>query len=63
MSASLLNKAKVRQYILDTTARLRPGWTCTRVSGEAVDRIEAKLRAMIRTQIQGHPTKGQTFRP
>ena len=34
--AALINKTVVRRYIIDAAKRERPGWTCTRVSGEAL---------------------------
>ncbi len=63
MSSSLLNRAATRQYILTLARDLRPGWRCTRVSAEAIERIEVRLRELIRSQVEGHPTRGQTFRP
>jgi hypothetical protein len=60
----LINQKAVRQYILETAAKDRPGWLCTRVSQEGLERINAKLRFMIRGMVQSHPSGcGQTFKP
>lgn len=62
--SSLLNRAAARRYILDVAARLRPAWGCARVSAEALDDLEAALRARIRRLIESHPSGcGRTFRP
>jgi len=61
--SSLLNRAQVRRFILDTARVMRPFWGCTRVSEEGMERIEADLRVRIRRMIECHPTVGKTFRP
>lgn len=60
--SSLLNTEHTKQFILYKTQRLRPGWDCTRVSKEAIEQIEAKLRVMIIQMVESHPTVGKTFR-
>ncbi len=44
MSGSLLNKKAVRQYLLDEAKVQHPHKAYTRVSEEALDDIEARLR-------------------
>ena len=61
--SSLLNKAQVRKFVLDTARAERPWWPCTRVSEEGLQRIEADLRVRIRQMVACHPTVGKTFRP
>jgi len=61
--SDLLNRTRVREFILDTTKRVRPGWTCTRVSEQALDQINARLRALVIQMIESHPTLGKTFKP
>ncbi len=63
MNGSLLNKRATRKFILDQWAKRRKHWPCERVSTEAMDIIEAKLRSMIISMIEGHPSIGKTFRP
>lgn len=63
MSQDLLNKAACKRFILAKVESLRPGWKATRVSKEALDALEAKIRTIIVAQVQSHPTLGQTFRP
>jgi hypothetical protein len=61
----MLNKKRVRKYILAAWRIRRLGCTVkmTRVSAEAMETIEAKLRNMIDGMIDSHPSVGQTFRP
>ncbi len=60
----LICRKAVRAFILAMAARTRPGWRCTRVSGEAYGVIQAHLRASILRMIQQHPSGcGQTFKP
>ncbi|OHB65739.1 MAG: hypothetical protein A2Y76_01550 [Planctomycetes bacterium RBG_13_60_9] len=74
---SLLNKAQLREYILSRSKELRAVWHPERVSAEAIDMIEyklrrlidikamplieAELRQMLDRSISQHPTKGVTF--
>ncbi len=74
---SLLNKTHVREYILERAKQLRQVWHPERVSAEAVEMLEYKLRRIIDAKaipiieeelrriidqsITGHPTKGVTF--
>ena len=62
-NTALLNRRATRKFILAKAARLRPGWQCERVSTESMDIIEAKLKNMIISMVEGHPSLGKTFRP
>ena len=62
MSASLLNKKAVRQFILAKIEALRPGWPAERVAADAFEKIDAHVRAYIVNQVQHHPTVGKTFK-
>jgi hypothetical protein len=59
----LVNRAAYRRYVLDRCRALRPTWGCTRVSAEALDEVEAHLRARTDARIHAHPSMGRTFRP
>ena len=58
----LINKSKVKKFILNKTKQHRPGWNCERVSGEAYKEIDAMLSNMIVKMIKSHPTLGKTFK-
>jgi hypothetical protein len=59
----LISASKVRTFILDTWADMRPGHDITQVSAEALETLEADLRRLIRAKIRSHPSMGKTFRP
>jgi len=59
----LLNRSEVRKFILDTIKRTRPQLRISRVSREALDKLEYWLRDRIRGEISSHPSVGKTFRP
>ena len=61
-SASLLNRAEVRRFILDTLGRTRLHLRITRVSREALYTPEAWLRAKIESEVHSHPSVGKTFK-
>lgn len=58
---SLLNKSKVREFALQLSAENRGG-KFTRVSSEFVDRVESKLRNLIRQEIHSLPSVGVTLK-
>jgi len=58
----LLNRSEVRKFILDTLARSRPQLRFTRVSREALDKLEYWLREKIRSEVHSHPSVGKTFK-
>lgn len=51
----------VKEFILQKAEAMRKGWPVTCVSKTALDKIEAKVRALIIKAIQQHPTRGKTF--
>ena len=54
----LLNPAKVRRYALDLAERERHHHF-TAVSVEFIQRIDARLRNIIRDEIKRHPSRGK----
>ncbi len=54
----LVNPAKVRQYALDMAKRERHH-CFTAVSVEFIQRIDARLRNLIRDEIKRHPSRGK----
>jgi len=58
----LLNRSEVRKFILDAFARGRPHMRISRVSREALDKLEYWLREKIRNEVHSHPSVGKTFR-
>lgn len=58
----LINRSEVRKFILDAFARSRPHLQISRVSGEALDRIEYWLREKICSEVYSHPSVGKTFK-
>lgn len=51
----------VKEFILKKAESMRKGWDVTCVSKSALDKIEAKVRAMIIQAVKSHPTRGKTF--
>lgn len=62
MSCYLLNKKHVRDFILAKIKSLTPANPITRVSQEALDSYEARLRNWIVEDVRRHPTIGKTFK-
>ncbi len=60
--ADLLNKKATRQFILGQIEHLRPFLKVSRVSKQALDQYEGRIRAMILADIKTHPTFGKTFK-
>lgn len=60
---SLLNRSAVKTYILLNVKAKRAGWDCQRVSKEYLDNLEARVRAMVNTDIHQHRSVGKTFKP
>jgi len=58
----LLNRSEARKFILDTLQHSRPHLRFTRVSREALDKLEYWLREKIRGEVHSHPSVGKTFR-
>ena len=60
MSNSLISTSKVKKYILDYAATNR-SHKFTRVSQEAIDRVEAAARAAAKAIATSAPSKGKTL--
>lgn len=57
----LICESHVKAYILARAKTLRPGWPCRRVSKQALNEINARVRVMVDKMIKSHPTLGKTF--
>ena len=60
--ASILNQSATKQFILDKFKSLRPGMPITRISKEALEKLESQLRATIIFEVKRHPSVGVTFK-
>ncbi len=58
---SLLNRVATKKFILARFASLRAGPPMSRVSKDALDKLEADLRNTIEFEIMRHPSIGKTF--
>lgn len=58
-----LNRAATKKFVLTRFKDLRSGDPMTRVSKKYLDNLEARLKNMIITDIQGHRSVGVTFDP
>lgn len=59
----LVNRAEVKRYLLDRAQVLRPALGMKRVSEEAVQSLESRLRNMADDMIRRHPCMGRTIKP
>ncbi len=59
----LVNKAAMKRYLLDRAQMLRPALGMKRVSNEAVQSLESRLRMMADELILQHPSMGRTIKP
>ena len=59
---SLINRAKARRFILAQFESHRPQVGITRVSAEALDKIEFWLRNKLKDEVHRHPSVGKTFK-
>jgi len=61
--SSLLNRSAVKKFIIAKLASLRPGMEkeLTSVSKEALDKLEARLRVWIESDIMHHPSRGKRY--
>ena len=62
MNNDLLNRKHCKDYILDVASRMRTEWGCTRVSKEALDDLNFRIRRLIIESVKRHPTVKHTFR-
>lgn len=59
---SILNKTETKKFIIAKFKSLREGMPITRVSNDAIEKLEARLRAWIIEEVKIHPSLGKTFR-
>ena len=59
----LINRAEVKRYLLERAQMLRPALGMKRVSDEAVQSLESRLRNMADDTIRRHPCMGRTIKP
>ena len=59
---TIINRAALKRFILSYVEKDRPGWECTRVSGQALDQIEAFLRNKVRDSLHRQPSSGKTYK-
>lgn len=57
----LINRKATKQFILAKCEAMRPHLKLSRVKGDVFEQLDAKVRALIIAEIQGHPSKGKTF--
>jgi len=60
MSNSLINRSKVKRFILDFASENR-AHKFSRVSQESIDRVEAAARAAAKAIVTSAPSKGKTL--
>ncbi len=61
MSQNLINKKHTRDYILQRFETTRPHTKIKRVSKQALDDVEAKLRLILNRAVHSYPSVGKTF--
>lgn len=60
MSNGLINRSKVKRFVLDFASENR-AHKFTRVSQETLDKVEAAARAAARAIVTSAPSKGKTL--
>ena len=61
MSRRLINGTRVKNYIKQRFATTRSHIGINRISKQALDDIDAKLRLMINRAVHSYPSVGKTF--
>lgn len=59
----LVNRTELKRYLLDRSQMLRPALGMKRVSDEAVQSLESRLRNMADDMIRRQPCMGRTIKP
>jgi hypothetical protein len=57
-----INAKAVRELALHLAAAHRPAQGFTRVSKEFLERIDAKVRNLVLTEVNSHPSVGRTLK-
>lgn len=62
--SSIINKSEVRKFALACAEEHRAAWAARglRVSGDFLNRIEARLKNIIVAEVNAQPTKGVTIK-
>ena len=61
MADMLLNVSHVKSYIRRRQPEIRPGFQFERISRQAIEDIDTKVRLIIDASLKAHPTVGKTF--
>ena len=56
-----INSKAVKELALHIAKEYRPAWGAKRVSAKFLNRIDARVRAMVTEEIRHHPSIGQTI--
>jgi hypothetical protein len=59
----LVNRSELKRYLLDRSQTLRPALGMRRVSDEAVQSLESRLRNLADDLIRRQPCMGRTIKP
>ena len=59
----LVNRSELKRYLLDRSQTLRPALGMRRVSDEAVQSLESRLRNLADDMIRRQPCMGRTIKP
>ena len=60
---NVINRSALKKFILKQLNSKRPHLNITRVSSNALDSYEIRLKAMVIDDIATHPSVGKTFNP
>ncbi len=61
MSDMLLNVSHVKSYIRRRQPEIRPGFAFERISRQALEDIDTRVRLIIDASLKAHPSVGKTF--
>lgn len=61
MADMLLNVSHVKSYIRRRQPEIRPGFQFERISRQAIQDIDTKVRLIIDASLKAHPSVGKTF--
>lgn len=56
-----INAKATKELALHIAKTNRPAWGPERVSREFLERIDARVRAMVTNEVMAHPSKGKTI--
>jgi len=60
--SSLINRAALKRHLLNRAKVLRPNHPFSRVSEEAIQRLESSLRLNADDLVRRHPSLGKTIK-